>query len=196
MLPVQSILHRSRFLFLVLAWALFAGCNDHSATTSNEEIRSEFSRIDYESCRETIDENDPNDTVIRICPGVLGYSLILRRASAGRPSIDVRTPATGNFPLDLDSVVTRSMFELYPIVEWRVTQVEEELLPLAIIIQVDAHESEEEPELVTQSYIAFGKITTEEICLTDLEILSEISDSARRAQADSAVERKCLESLR
>ena len=90
------------------------------------------------SCREEIDQRDPNATPYSRCPGVGGYTLIVRRAEAGRRSVDVVDTANRVFPLDFTTSVTPHMSTLRSKAEWRVETVGGKPMPLALMIAVEA----------------------------------------------------------
>lgn len=152
-----------------------------------------YSDIGSESCTEHVDEDDPNETTYRLCPGVLGYSLVLRHVGSGRQSVDVRTPQNGDFPLDYQDYVTRHMLQLETQAEWRVTTIDGEKTPVALIIGVQAHENDEEPDAVTRTYLAVAKITPDEICVTASIVKASQYQSELQNAAETAPVSDCLE---
>src|SRR4029450_8245297 len=81
-----------------LSVLLLTGCsaqNREGSVRSNAAIESLETGLSGSSCAKEVDRNDPNETPYLVCPGVGGYTLIVRRVDAGRQSIDVVDPAKG-----------------------------------------------------------------------------------------------------
>ncbi len=158
----------------------------------NGTVESVYTDLNYEACRELIDETDPNHTPYRLCPGVSGYQLISRTVDSGRTSIEIVAPDKRIFPLDYQEFITRHMFHHGDKAEWRVMMRTGAKIPVALIVHVESHEGED-PAEVTHSYIAVAKITPEEICVTDRIPLTASSKMETRQMADSARDRQCIE---
>jgi hypothetical protein len=144
------------------------------------------------SCRKEIDKDDPNETPYLVCPGVGGYSLIVRRVESGRHSIDVVNPSQEIAPLKYQEVVTRHMSNVGSRAEWRVATKDSKQVPVAVIIPLEAREDVGEPEKVTQTYLAVAKITADETCVTDRIPAGSRSETEVRSAADSSHDRPCL----
>jgi hypothetical protein len=156
-------------------------------------IESIFTDLSAVSCKEFIDQTDPNSTPFQICPGVSGYTLIIRHVGSGRQSINIVTPSQHEFPLEYHEFITRHMFHLDDKAEWRVLMNNEKKIPIALIVRVQTHENLDEPEQVTHSYLALTKITPDEICVTDKIPSGSLSQAEVHSAADSAWEKDCLE---
>lgn len=182
------------FVGLLVGVACQAACGSRDGAAA-ASIESMSSGIGRETCAETVDEDDPNSTPILLCPGVLGYSLVLRHVDSGRWSADVRTPARGDFPLELHVYVTRHMFQLEPQVEWRVSTRRGRSTPIALIIGVQAHENLQEPQEVSRTYLTVAKITAQEICVTNRIVKAAAHEAELRKAADAASGERCLEPL-
>ena len=184
------------FIVGLLAWSAFphVGCSatdgDRSADTK-AAVESIHTDLSAGSCAKEIDKNDPNETPYLSCPGVAGYTLIVRRVDAGRQSIDVVDSAKRVLPLNYQDVVTRHMSTLDGMVEWRVATKDGKPVPIALIVRVQAREDNDQPEKVTHSYIAVAKITPNETCVTDRIEEGTQSETEVRSRADSAQERQC-----
>jgi hypothetical protein len=76
--------------------------------------------------------------------------------------------------------------------EWRVVAKDGKPVPIALIVRVLAREDNDNPEKVTNSYLAVAKITPNETCVTDRIPDGAPSEAAARSAADLARERPCL----
>ncbi len=174
---------------------LLSGCStkDGDATVRSEAMpQSVYTGLGGGSCKKEVDKNDPNDTTYLACPGVAGYSLILRRVDAGRQSIDILDAAQRVFPLRYQEFVTRYMSVLDGKAEWRVASRDGIQVPIALIVRVRAHEDNGNPEKVSRSYIAVAKITPNEACVTDRIAEGTKLEAEVRLAADSARKRQCV----
>jgi hypothetical protein len=173
---------------------LLSGCSpsdgDSTAgsTSAIESIRTDLSAG---SCGRQVDKTDPNETPYLVCPGVAGYSLIVRRVDAGRQSLDVVDSAQRTTPLNYQEFITRSMSALDDKAEWRVAMRDGKQVAIAMIARVRAREDNDNPERVTGSYIAVAKITPNETCVTDRIPEGSMSEAEVIGTADSAQERPC-----
>lgn len=164
---------------------------DPGPTGSKSAVESVYTALDAGHCRKETDRNDPNDTPYLVCPGVAGYSLLERRVEAGRVSIDVMDAGGRVHPLNYQDAVTRYMCSLDGDAEWRVSNRDGRQTPIALIVQVQAREDNDNPERVTHTYYAVSKITMETACVTDVLDRAKQSESEARRLADSARERPC-----
>jgi hypothetical protein len=144
-----------------------------------------------QSCRKDFDKNDPNETPYLVCPGVAGYSLIVRRVEAGRQSIDVLDASQYVSPLNYQDYITRHMSSLDGKAEWRVATKDGKQFPIALIVRVQAHEDKENLDKVTRTYFAVAKIGSAEVCVTDR--IPEATKTAAEIHrtADSAQQSQC-----
>jgi hypothetical protein len=184
------------FIVGLLAWIALPQCGcsatdgDRSAGTK-AAIESLYTNLSAGSCAKEIDKNDPNETPYLSCPGVAGYTLIVRRVDAGRQSVDVVDSAKRVFPLNYQEFVTRHMSTLDGLVEWRVATKDGKPVPIALIVRVQAREDNDQPEKVTHSYVAVAKIAPNETCVTDRIAGGTQSEAEVRSRADTAQERPC-----
>jgi len=134
---------------------------------------------------------DPNETPHLRCAGPAGYALTVRRAEAGRESVDVVDPAGRVFRLDFQETVTRAMCNVVGRVEWRMAGQE----AAALIVRVQAREELGEPEKVTRTLLVVAKITPEGACVT--RVLTEGKQTMEEAQreADRARSQPCAPAL-
>jgi hypothetical protein len=178
----------------LLLSACSAGDRD-SAGRSKAGIESIRTDLRAGPCHEEIDKTDPNDTPYLVCPGVAGYTLIVRRVDAGRQSIDVVEPGRRVFPLDYQEFVSRYMTTLGSQAEWRVATRAGKQVPIALIVRVQAREDPGDPEKVTHSYLAVAKIAPNQACVTERIPEGAQSDAAARTAADLAPEKPCAQRL-
>ncbi|MBK8011365.1 MAG: hypothetical protein IPK13_08445 [Deltaproteobacteria bacterium] len=146
------------------------------------------------SCETFTEPDDPNDTPVLRCPGLFGYSLIVRRVGSGRRSIDVVAPSGKTFPLSFDEIVTRGMFQLHREIEWRVRRGPSETdapTPVGMIARVSSFDNPKEPGHATRTYWVVVKLGLADACVThrvleqastrmaDVYRLADTSSSAR-----------------
>jgi hypothetical protein len=178
------------------AWSslLLFGCSaqkDAPAAGSDTAIQSIRTELRPESCAKRIDKDDPNETPYQVCPGVAGYSLIVRLVDAGRQSIDIVDPVKLELPLHYEEFITRHMSTVGDQAEWRVATKEGKPVPVALIVRVNAREDDAHPEKVTRSYFAVAKITPGQACVTDRMAAGTQPEADVRRAADSAQARHC-----
>lgn len=152
---------------------------------------SVFTTLRQKECAVQIDKEDPNETSMHVCPGVGGYSLIIRQGE-GRKSIDIVTPDNKHIPLEFWESVTPHFSHLGPRAEWRVVKKEGVVMPMSLMVRVESHENDEFPERVTHSYAAIAKLTPEKTCLTDVILIGSTSKKNIRRHMDAAVEKACF----
>ena len=192
--PWRTIVRLSILGMVALSLLFLSGCSATDgdlAVRSKAAIESIHTDLGAGSCRKEIDKNDPNETPYLVCPGVAGYTLIVRRVDAGRQSIDVVDSAQRVFPLDYHEFVTRHMSTLDGKAEWRVATKDGKRVPIALIVRVQAREDNDNPEKVTRSYFAVAKVTPNEVCVTDRIPEGVQSEPEVHRAADSAQERQC-----
>ncbi len=139
--------------------------------------------------------SDPNETPFLRCPGVEGYSLIVRRVGSGRKSIEVMDTTGDVFPLEYQQTVTTHMFSLGDSVEWRIAANDGKRQPVALIARVYAREDDDEPERITRSFFVVAKVEPTGACVTDSIAENAEDEAGARRLADSARERRCLPAL-
>lgn len=180
-------------IFLTFVSLVIGGCGQTEST--NDVVKSVYTYLNPESCTEFIDQDDPNSTTHQLCDGVSGYALIMRHVDSGRKSIDVLTPRKKEFPLDYQEFITRHMSHLEDKAEWRILIKNQKEIPIALVVRVHVHESEDGPERITHSYLAVAKITSDEICITDRILDVSVSREQILNVADSAQKKECLQPL-
>jgi hypothetical protein len=169
-----------------------SGSEGNDAGQTSVATESIYTELTPATCRTEIDNSDPNETPYQVCPGVAGYSLILRLVDSGRQSIDVVDPAQRVFPLAYHEFVTRHMSTIEGRAEWRVTTQDGRQVPIALIVAVHAREDLDNPETVTHHYLAVAKVAPNEACVTQTIVEGSRAESAVRSAADSAGATPCL----
>ena len=177
-----------------LSIVLLAACSapDSASTgTSNAAIQSLSTPLDSGSCEQKVDKSDPDETPYLQCPGVAGYSLIVRKVESGRKSVDVVDTSQQVHPLDFQETITRAMSNLDGKAEWRVASRDGKQVPIALIVHVQARENLDDPETVTTTYLAVAKLLPNQVCVTD-----RIPEGTKTPEqilkiADSASDRAC-----
>jgi hypothetical protein len=179
---------------VALSLVCLSGCSAADGGPSvrpTAAIESVYTELGGATCRTEIDKKDPNETPYLGCPGVSGYTLIVRRVDAGRQSIEVVDSAQRVHPLDYHEFVTRHMLTLGAKAEWRVATKDGRRIPIALIVQVRAREVDNNLAKVTRTYLAVAKITPNEACVTDRVLQGPQAIVHVRRAADSAQERQC-----
>jgi len=178
---------------LGLLCVVLSGCSSQGGDTPqlpNMDVQSIMTEVGEQSCKKDFDKSDPNETPYLGCPGVAGYSLIVRRVEAGRQSIDVVDESQHAWPLNYQDYITPHMSSLDGKAEWRVATKDGKQVPIALIVRVQARENSANPEKVTGTYISVAKIGPTEMCVTaripegtktEAEI-HQIADSAQQSQ--------------
>ncbi len=123
------------------------------------------------------------------CPGVGGYTVLVLDDDA-RMSITLRAPGGAEHPLELWSTVTSAFSSLGDSLEWRVRGAGEGAVPYALVVEVRASESPEDPERVTVLR-AVAKVGPGGSCVTHRLDAAATRDQVLRA-ADAAPGRPCL----
>jgi hypothetical protein len=158
-------------------------------------IRSVHTSLRAQDCAKKVDRKDPNETPYWLCAGVANYALIIRRAEAGRRSIDVVDPAQRVLPLRYEEFVTRHMSSLEEKAEWRAITRAGKPVPVALIVRVQAREDVDNPEKVTRTYLAIAKIMPGQACVTERIAEGTRSQAEVYRAADSAPSKPCASPL-
>jgi hypothetical protein len=149
-----------------------------SVVTSIAEGRCTTVRVDPETSGSTQE-----------CPGIAGYEVLVLDDDA-RMSITLRSADGAEHPLSLWGTITSGFSSLGDSLEWRVRGAGEGAAPTALVVEVRANESPEDPERVTV-YRAVAKVGPGESCVTDKLDAAATRDEVLRA-ADAAPGKACL----
>lgn len=164
---------------------------DASPPPAADTLRSVVTSLAEGSCT-TVEVDEEAGGSTQECPGVGGYRVLVLDGDA-RMSITLRAPGGAEQPLDLWSTVTNAFSSLADSAEWRVRGAGEGAAPTALIVEVRAHESPEDPERVTV-YRAVAKVSPGGSCVTHRLDAAATRDQVLRA-ADSAADTPCLPPL-
>jgi hypothetical protein len=134
----------------------------------------------------TVETAEEGAYSVQKCAGVAGYALLVEDDDS-RQSVTVVSPDGKKHPLNYSQVITSGFSSLGEKAEWRVEKKGGKLLPLALIVRVNASENPEKPEQKT-SYLAVAKLTANEVCVTD----KVKSNEEARAAADASADKPCL----
>jgi hypothetical protein len=170
-------------LFVIVATAAFC-------TGSEEGLSSVYTGLTADACT-SVSENKETGSTVRRCPGVGGYQLLLADDDS-RMSVTVVTPDEKEHPLNYWTVITPHFSTLGGRAEWRVMRQGSRVVPVGLIVRVDARESESSPQKKT-SYLAVAKIGAGEICVTRKIASTANANQQARDAADHAGADACLE---
>jgi hypothetical protein len=161
------------------------------AVPAADTLRSVVTSLAAGSCTTvSVDEEAGGST--QECPGVGGYRVLVLDGDA-RMSITLRAPDGAEQPLELWTTVTGAFSSLADSAEWRVRGAGEGAVPAALIVEVRANESPEDPERVTV-YRAVAKVGPGGSCVTHRLDAAATRDQVLHA-ADSAADTPCLAPL-
>ncbi|MEW5929874.1 MAG: hypothetical protein AB1941_20670 [Gemmatimonadota bacterium] len=157
-----------------------------------DTLRSVVTSLAEGSCTTVrVDEETGGST--QECPGLGGYEVLVLDDDA-RMSITLRAPDGAEQPLVLWGTITSAFSSLGDSLEWRVRGAGESAAPEALIVEVRANESPEDPERVTV-YRAVAKVGPGGSCVTHKLDAAATRDQVLRAAdsaADSAADTPCL----
>jgi hypothetical protein len=178
---------------LLVMLICMAGANGFRAGAQQNaagDITSVYTNMGGKSCR-TVQYLKETGDIVQSCPGVGGYKLEVADSDA-RMSVTVVAPSGKKSDLNYWNVITQGFSSLGEKAEWRVKHVGGKVVPVALIVRVNASENPEAPEKTT-SYLAVAKVTPQRSCVTDkIAPSAKANEEARRA-ADSAAGKPCLD---
>lgn len=183
-----------RFIPAVAALSfLLSGClaQVNSPDRIKVQIQSVQTDLSGAGCKKEVDKTDPNETPYLSCPGVAGYTLIVRRVGSGQRSIDVVDANKRVVPLNYQEFITRHMFSLGDKAEWRVGTRDGKQVPIALIVRVQARQDNRNPDKVTHTYLAVAKLAPGQTCVTHSILDSAGSETKARSAGDSAQRTQC-----
>ena len=154
---------------------------------SDGSLTSIYTNLTEQACPQ-IKENQETGSTVRRCPGIGGYQLLVEDDDA-RMSVKVVTPSGEEHELSYWTVITPKFSSLGAKAEWRVAKRGSSLLPVGLIVRVEARESETAKKT---SYLAVAKITPREICVTQKVAPSADANQRAREAADRAASAACL----
>jgi hypothetical protein len=158
------------------------------APAAADTLRSVVTSIAEGRCT-TLEAHPETGGSTQECPGIAGYKVLVLDDDA-RMSITLRSADGAEHPLDLWGTVTSAFSSLGDSLEWRVRGAGEGAAPTALVVEVRANESPEDPERVIV-YRAVAKVGPAGSCVTDKLAGAAARDEVLRA-ADAAPGRPCL----
>ena len=153
-------------------------------TGANDSI---YTQLNGAKCKTT---RSGQEYLIQSCPGVGGYKLSVSEDDA-RMSVAVVDPRGKEHPLDYWNVITSGFSHLGDKAEWRVKKQKGKIIPVALIVRVNASENPEDAGKKT-SYLAVAKITPQQTCVTDKIAPSATANEEARRAADASSSKPCL----
>lgn len=158
------------------------------APAAADPLRSVVTSIAEGRCT-TLEVHPETGGSTQECPGIAGYRVLVLDDDA-RMSITLRSADGAEHPLNLWGTITSGFSSLGDSLEWRVRGAGEGAAPTALVVEVRANESPEDPERVTV-YRAVAKVGPGESCVTDKLAGAATRDEVLRA-ADAAPGKPCL----
>jgi hypothetical protein len=160
---------------------------------SAADIDSVYTDLAPERCQTIEVEQDPMPSSLQKCPGIAGYSLHVADDDL-RQTVTVISPDGKKHPLDIWHVITGAFSSVGTKAEWRIIKEKGKIVPVALIIRVNANEDPENPNRV-RSYLAVAKITSKTICVTDKIAPGPTANQEARHAADASAQKPCLKPI-
>jgi hypothetical protein len=166
-------------LALLLAWQSAPGA-----------LQSVYTSLGASGCK-TISTHEEGAQSTQRCAGVGGYGLLVEDFDS-RMDVTVVAPGGKKYDLKYGEVITTGFSGVGERAEWRVRRQGKRVVPVALIVRLNASEDGAHPEKTT-SYLVVARITPGQICVTDrIAPAANANEEARRA-ADTAASRPCIE---
>ncbi len=137
----------------------------------------------------TIKVNKESGSSVQSCAGLAGYKLLVEDDD-NRMSITVVSPDGKKHSLNYWGVITHAFSSVGEKAEWRVKKEGPKVIPIALIVRVNANEDPDTNKRT--SYLAVAKITPQGICVTDKIQPGAKANEEARAAADAAAGKACL----
>ncbi|HLA11045.1 MAG TPA: hypothetical protein VJ023_10675 [Pyrinomonadaceae bacterium] len=163
-----------------------------STGTAQTPTSSIYSDLRPARCR-TIEVDRETGSSVQQCRGVGGYKLLVLDDDS-RQSIDVIDAKGKKHELRFWEVVTLGFSTLGDRAEWRVNRRRGQIVPLALIVRVNAQEDAEHPERKT-SYLAVARLQGDTVCVTHKIPAARDANQKAREAADASSTAPCLPNL-
>lgn len=137
----------------------------------------------------TIKVDKESGSSVQSCAGIAGYKLLVEDDD-NRMSITVVSPAGKKHSLNYWGVITHAFSSVGDKAEWRVKKVGQKVIPIALIVRVNANEDPDTNKRT--SYLAVAKISPQGICVTDKIQPSAKANEEARAAADLSAAKSCM----
>ncbi len=168
-----------------MIWNVLALITVFVATTAaSAQVTSQYTDLDDSKCKTLELNEDEGGSYKGECRGVGGYKLHVIEGDL-RQTVNVIDPRSKEFELRFWEHFY-AFSAVGPKAEWRVRNKK----PFALIIRLNVSENPEKPETTT-SYLIVSKITTSEVCITDIIRPSRTQNADARRLADTASMRAC-----
>ena len=159
------------------------------AAFGQEKVASVYTDLAASKCTTLTTDRETGASTQR-CPGIAGYKLLVHDDDA-RQSITVVSPDGKKHDLDFWNIVTPAFSSVGNKAEWRAVRNKRRLMPVALIVRVNANEDAENPSRVT-SYLTVTKLSSDGICVTHKIPQSGDANSKARQAADESRNAACL----
>jgi len=178
-----KIMKKFSSLFLTVIGFIFV-------SSAHAQISSVYTDLTEGNCKITESDNETGSEV-RDCRSFGKWSLQMLYDDQ-RMSVNVIAPGKKAAELNFWNVVTGSSSSLGAKAEWRVKKVQNETVPIALIIRVNSS-SDENGKNIRKSFLTVTKITAGEICVTHkIEDRNNANQRAREF-ADTSADKSCLQ---
>lgn len=174
-------------LFLVTSMMLLV---PFSSFAQKVEPTSLYTSLSGKSCHSVKKDAETGSSIQR-CPGVGEFSLLVLDDD-DRMSLTMVSPGRKEHPLDLWTIVTKSFSTLGEKAEWRVVKKAGKLVPVGLIVRVNANIQEDPEKPQKKSYLAVIKITDDKVCVTDIVNASADANLKARQSADASTNKDCI----
>ncbi len=139
---------------------------------------------------------------LKHCKGISDFNLEIQNNGShdafSRESINVITPQKKTIPLNywrIPALRTVGLgFEVGKKAEWRVKTVNNEHIPIALIVRERTYNYGDTANLEINSFLVITKITADEICVTDTILTNNVENANLKARelADNVANKPCL----
>ncbi|MBP1203959.1 hypothetical protein JOD97_001973 [Duganella sp. 1411] len=169
------------YLTCLVAAAVLIASDNAGAQRSAVSIHTDISG---KSCNKHINDKSTGAYTLD-CRGVHGFRLHVLEDDE-RSSISIVTPDKQIFPLNYWDVVTQGFSTLGARVEWRITRVDGEAVPVALIVRVNALDQSDPEQPKRVPVLAVAKITRNAACVTRVidALAPDANKEARRSSDD------------
>ena len=155
----------------------------------NKSVESVYTSLKVEKCKTIKLTSTEGGDYRGKCGGAGGYKLEVLESDL-RQTINVIAPGGKKFELNLWSVVSNGFSSVGDNAEWRVVAKNGKTVPIALIVRFNASEDSADTSKIT-SFLVISKITSEEICVTDIIKSAADSNEAARKLADDSAAKPC-----
>jgi hypothetical protein len=153
------------------------------------KIESVYTNIDTKTCKTLESETEGTGWYRGECRGVGGYKLQVTEGDL-RQSIDLVAPNKTKYELDFIGHVSGGFSSIGAKAEWRVARKGKTKKPIALIVRFNVSENPEDSSVIT-SYLVVSKITSNQICITNIVKAGAKANEEARKFADLSADAPC-----